>query len=50
VVLGYFMDDMGIDWGQLTAAAMLMSIPAILVFALTQKLLVRGLSEGGVKG
>jgi ABC-type maltose transport system permease subunit len=29
---------------------MLMSIPAIVVFALTQKLLVRGLSEGGVKG
>jgi ABC-type glycerol-3-phosphate transport system permease component len=50
VVLGYFMDDLGIDWGRLTAAAMLMSIPAIVVFALTQKLLVRGLSEGGVKG
>lgn len=50
VVLGFFIDDMGIDWGELTAAAMLMSIPSIVVFSLTQKLLVRGLSEGSVKG
>jgi ABC-type glycerol-3-phosphate transport system permease component len=50
VALGYFIDDEGVNWGQLTAASILMSIPAIVVFTLSQKLLVRGLSEGAVKG
>ena len=32
------------------AASILMSIPAITIFTLSQKLLVKGLSEGSVKG
>jgi len=32
------------------AASILMSIPAIAVFTLFQKSLIRGLSEGAVKG
>lgn len=50
VALGFFIDDTQIDWGELMAASLLMSIPAIVVFSFTQKLLVRGLAEGGVKG
>jgi ABC-type glycerol-3-phosphate transport system permease component len=50
VALAFFIDDTGIHWGDLMAASLLMSIPAIIVFSLAQKLLVRGLSEGAVKG
>jgi ABC-type glycerol-3-phosphate transport system permease component len=50
VALAFFIDDTGIHWGDLMAASLLMSIPAILVFTFSQKLLVRGLSEGAVKG
>ena len=50
VALAFFIDDTGIHWGDLMAASLLMSLPAIIVFTLSQKLLVRGLSEGAVKG
>ena len=50
VALGFFIDDTQVNWGELMAASLVMSIPAILVFSFTQKLLVRGLSEGSVKG
>jgi ABC-type glycerol-3-phosphate transport system permease component len=50
VGLAFFIDENGIRWGELMAASLLMSVPAVLVFTLSQKLLVRGLSEGAVKG
>lgn len=50
VALAYFITDQGIDWGALMAASLLMSIPSILVFTLSQRLLVKGLSAGAVKG
>ncbi|TBL81984.1 carbohydrate ABC transporter permease [Paenibacillus thalictri] len=50
VGLAFFIDEVGVQWGQLMSSSILMSIPAIVVFSLAQKLLVRGLSEGGVKG
>jgi ABC-type glycerol-3-phosphate transport system permease component len=50
VALAFFIDDTGIHWGDLMAASLLMSVPAIVVFSFAQKLLVRGLSEGAVKG
>lgn len=50
VALAFFIDENGIRWGELMAASIVMSIPAILVFGLVQRMLVRGLSEGAVKG
>ncbi|HUV08121.1 MAG TPA: carbohydrate ABC transporter permease [Spirochaetia bacterium] len=50
VALAFFIDEAGIHWGPLMAASILMSIPAIIVFSLSQNLLVKGLSEGAVKG
>jgi ABC-type glycerol-3-phosphate transport system permease component len=50
VALAFFIDENGIHWGQLMAASVVMSIPSILVFTFAQRLLVRGLSEGAVKG
>jgi arabinogalactan oligomer/maltooligosaccharide transport system permease protein len=38
------------DWHYLTAAAVLVSVPAILVFLVAQRYLVSGLTRGGVKG
>jgi arabinogalactan oligomer/maltooligosaccharide transport system permease protein len=37
-------------WDKLTAGAMLVSLPAIVVFLLAQRYLVSGLTRGGVKG
>jgi ABC-type glycerol-3-phosphate transport system permease component len=50
VGLAFFIDEFGIRWGSLMAASIMMSIPAVIVFTLFQKSLVRGLSEGAVKG
>ena len=37
-------------WEKLTAGAMLVTIPAVLVFLFAQRYLVSGLTRGGVKG
>ena len=50
VGLALFIDEFGVNWGELMAASILMSIPAIIVFATFQKNLIKGLSEGAVKG
>ena len=50
VALAFFIDEWGIRWGPLMAASILMSIPAIIVFTMFQKSLIKGLSEGAVKG
>jgi ABC-type glycerol-3-phosphate transport system permease component len=50
VALAFYIDEAGIHWGPLMAASVLMSIPAAIVFAISQRHLVRGLSEGAVKG
>jgi ABC-type glycerol-3-phosphate transport system permease component len=50
VALAFFIDENGIRWGELMAASLLMSIPAVIVFTLSQRLLVRGLSEGALRG
>lgn len=50
VALAFFIDEWGIKWGPLMAASILMSIPAITVFAMFQKNLIKGLSEGAIKG
>jgi len=50
VGLAFFIDEFGIRWGSLMAASIMMSIPAILVFTMFQKSLIKGLSEGAVKG
>ena len=49
-VSSFYIDDVSVRWGMLMAASVLMSIPAILVFAFAQKYIVQGLSEGAVKG
>jgi arabinogalactan oligomer/maltooligosaccharide transport system permease protein len=38
------------DWASLTTAAVLVSVPAVLVFLGAQRYLVSGLTRGGVKG
>jgi len=50
VALAFFIDENGIQWGQLMAASIVMSMPAILVFGFAQRMLVRGLGDGAVKG
>ena len=50
IALAFFIDENGIRWGELMAASVVMSLPAIIVFTFAQKLLVRGLSDGAVKG
>jgi ABC-type glycerol-3-phosphate transport system permease component len=50
VALGFYIDQNGIQWGDLMAASLLMSAPAVIVFIAAQRLLIRGLSEGAVKG
>lgn len=50
VGLAFFIDEMGVRWGALMAASMLMSVPAVIFFSFAQNQMVRGLSAGAVKG
>lgn len=50
VGLAFYIDEIGVKWGPMMAASVMMSIPAILVFSFAQKYIVKGLSEGAVKG
>jgi len=50
VALAFYIDDFGVQWGPLMAASVLMSIPALVFFSFAQKYIVKGLSEGAVKG
>ncbi|MCX4677768.1 carbohydrate ABC transporter permease [Streptomyces sp. NBC_01433] len=45
-----FVNQYGAQWGPMTAASVLIAIPAALVFLLAQKHLVTGMSAGAVKG
>jgi arabinogalactan oligomer/maltooligosaccharide transport system permease protein len=38
------------NWEKLTAAAMIVTVPAVVVFLVAQRYLVSGLTRGGVKG
>ena len=48
--LAFYQTEHGISWGPLMAASFLMSVPAVIVFSVFQGQLVRGLTEGAVKG
>ncbi len=45
-----FASDQRADWGSMTAASVVIAIPAAVVFMLVQKHLVTGLTAGGTKG
>ena len=45
-----FAADQRADWGSMTAASVVIAIPAAIVFMLVQKHLVTGLTAGGTKG
>lgn len=50
VGLQLFVQQNRAEWGHLSAASMLVAIPAVAVFYLVQRFLVSGLSAGSVKG
>ncbi|MFI8965135.1 sugar ABC transporter permease [Streptomyces sp. NPDC053493] len=45
-----FVNQYGAQWGPMTAASVLIAVPAALVFLLAQRHLVTGMSAGAVKG
>ncbi|WP_034269348.1 sugar ABC transporter permease [Haloechinothrix halophila] len=49
VGMATFVSDFTAEWGMLTAASMLVMIPAAVVFFLVQRHLIAGLTTGGVK-
>lgn len=50
VGLQSFVGQFKTEWGYLTAAGILVTIPAVIVFLLVQRNLVAGLTAGGTKG
>ncbi len=49
VAVQLFMRETGIDWGRMTAAAVVMMVPTLLFTLVAQRYLVRGLTFGAVK-
>jgi multiple sugar transport system permease protein len=50
VGLSYNLGDNAVDFGALAAGGMIAAVPVVLVFAVVQRFLIRGLSAGAVKG
>lgn len=50
LALSEFASFYRVDWGQTMAAAMIITLPIIIVFMLVQKQFVEGLASGAVKG
>lgn len=50
LVVNSFLTEEGVQWGPLSAAAMLVFLPPIILFLLTYRHLAKGLTLGAVKG
>jgi multiple sugar transport system permease protein len=50
VGLHHFQQEFSVDWGALSAASVLATIPAVVFILVAQKYLIRGMTEGSVKG
>lgn len=46
----HFFEGVHVDWGLITAAAVLMTVPMAIVFMFVQRYLVAGFGAGGLKG
>jgi multiple sugar transport system permease protein len=44
-----FFTELGVEWGQLTAASLIIVLPIVLVFLILQKWFVSGLTMGAVR-
>ena len=49
VAINAFIGKYSIDWGQMSAACMIALIPTVIFFAIVQKYIVQGLTQGAVK-
>jgi multiple sugar transport system permease protein len=49
VGLYMFFTELGVEWGQLTAASLIVVLPIVLVFLILQKWFVSGLTMGAVR-
>lgn len=50
VGISFFVEKYSIQWGEMTAAAIMAMIPSCFLFAVAQKYLVEGMTSGAVKG
>lgn len=50
ITLAEFSGQFQIDWGGMMSAAVVISLPVLLIFAICNKYFVKGLSDGSVKG
>ncbi|MDD2978437.1 MAG: carbohydrate ABC transporter permease [Hespellia sp.] len=50
IAINMFKGEFIIDWGAIMSSGAVISLPVILLFVLCNKVFVKGLSEGGVKG
>jgi len=50
VALSTFVSEFSVDWGLLSAAAVISTVPVIIMFSYLQKHLIAGLTAGAIKG
>lgn len=48
--LNGFISTFNVDWGSMSAAAVLTVLPTLVIFAFASKFIVQGLTAGAVKG
>ncbi len=50
IAINMFMGEFVIDWGAIMSSGAIIALPVILLFLCCNKVFVKGLSEGGIKG
>jgi len=50
IAINMFVGEYLVDWGAIMASGVVISLPIILLFVFCNKVFVKGISEGGVKG
>lgn len=49
-MVGSFVGEFAVKWGEMMAVSMLMSLPVVVLFVFLQKYLIQGITAGAIKG
>ena len=49
-MVGSFIGEFAVKWGEMMAVSMLMSLPVVFLFVFLQKYLIQGITAGAIKG
>ena len=49
-MVGRFVGEFAVKWGEMMSVSMLMSLPVVVLFVFLQRYLIQGITAGAIKG